>query len=80
MTRAFRFGISVDRPRPKSEWIALARRVERFGYNTLVMPDRFGPPLAIAPALVLAAHATTRLRVVSFVYDIEHLRATVSAG
>lgn len=33
------------------------------------MPDHFGPILAIAPALVLAAHASPRLRVGSFVYD-----------
>ena len=33
------------------------------------MPDHFGPRLAIAPALVLAAQATSRLRVGSLVYD-----------
>lgn len=69
MGRPFRFGVSVNQPRPKSEWIALAQRVERLGYDTLVMPDHFGPRFTIAPALVLAAHATTRLRVGSFVYD-----------
>jgi probable F420-dependent oxidoreductase len=34
-----------------------------------MMPDHFGPRFAIGPALVLAAEATTRLRVGSFVYD-----------
>jgi probable F420-dependent oxidoreductase len=33
------------------------------------MPDHFGPIFAIAPALVLAAQASSRLRVGSFVYD-----------
>lgn len=67
--RPFRFGVSVNRPRPKTEWVALARHVEQLGYDTLVMPDHFGPRFAIAPALVLAANATARLRVGSFVYD-----------
>ena len=69
MPRPFRFGVSVNRPRPKSEWIAFARRVEAMDYDALVMPDHFGPRLAIAPALVLAAEVTSRLRVGSFVYD-----------
>ena len=69
MTARFRFGVSVNRPRPKPEWIAIAQRAEQLGYDVLVMPDHFGPRFAIGPALVLAAHATTRLRVGSFVYD-----------
>src|SRR2546428_10915223 len=49
--------------------MAFARHVEDSGYQTLVMPDHFGPRFALAPALVLAAEATSRLRVGSFVYD-----------
>jgi alkanesulfonate monooxygenase SsuD/methylene tetrahydromethanopterin reductase-like flavin-dependent oxidoreductase (luciferase family) len=49
--------------------MAFARHVEESGYHTLVMPDHFGPRLALAPALVLAAEATSRLRVGSLVYD-----------
>jgi probable F420-dependent oxidoreductase len=49
--------------------MTFARRVESLGYDTLVMADHFGPRLAPAPALVLAAEATSRLRVGSFVYD-----------
>lgn len=49
--------------------MAFAQRVEALGFDSLSLPDHFGPRLAIAPALVLAAHATTRLRVGSFVYD-----------
>lgn len=65
----FRFGLSASRARPRSEWIALARRVESLGYDTLLMPDHFGPRFAAAPALVLAAEATERLRVGNLVYD-----------
>jgi probable F420-dependent oxidoreductase len=43
--------------------------VEALGYHTLVMPDHFGARFALAPALVLAAEATSRLRVGSLVYD-----------
>ena len=49
--------------------MAFARHVETLGYDTLLMPDHFGPRFAVAPALVLAAEATSRLRVGSLVYD-----------
>src|SRR5438270_13429731 len=49
--------------------MAFARRVEDTGYGTLKVSDHFGARPAIAPALVLAAEATSRLRVGSFVYD-----------
>ena len=67
--RPFRFAVSAKQPRPKSEWIGFARSVEASGFDTLLMPDHFGPRMAIGPALVLAAEATQRLRVGSFVYD-----------
>src|ERR1700737_5296517 len=49
--------------------MAFARRVEDSGFHTLVMPDHFGARFALAPALVLAAEATSKLRVGSLVYD-----------
>ncbi len=49
--------------------MGFARHVEGLGYDTLVMPDHFGARFALAPALVLAAEATSRLRVGSLVYD-----------
>ena len=49
--------------------MALARHIEALGFHTLVMPDHFGARFALAPALVLAAEATSRLRVGSLVYD-----------
>jgi probable F420-dependent oxidoreductase len=67
--RPFRFGLTVDAPRPKSEWMTLARRAENAGFHVLVMPDHFGARMAPAPALVLAAAATSQLRVGSFVYN-----------
>ena len=67
--RAFRFAVSASRPRPRSEWIEFARSVEAAGFDTLLMPDHLNGRMAIAPALVLAAQATSRMRVGSFVYD-----------
>ncbi|MEA2668898.1 MAG: hypothetical protein QOJ33_1832 [Chloroflexota bacterium] len=49
--------------------MAFARHVEDSGFHTLLMPDHFGPRFALAPALVLAAEATSTLRVGSLVYD-----------
>ena len=43
------------------------------------MPDHFGPRLAIAPALVLAAQATSPLRVGSLVYDNDFRHPAVLA-
>ncbi|HSO92900.1 MAG TPA: LLM class flavin-dependent oxidoreductase [Candidatus Dormibacteraeota bacterium] len=67
--RPFRFGVSANRPRPGAEWMALARRAEEVGFDSLLVSDHFGARMSIGPALVLAAHATERLRVGSFVYD-----------
>jgi probable F420-dependent oxidoreductase len=49
--------------------VAFAKQVEDRGFDTLLISDHFGARMAIAPALVLAAQATQRLRVGSFVYD-----------
>ena len=53
--------------------MAFARRVEDLAFDTLTISDHIGSPAgaraAIAPALVLAAEATSKLRVGSFVYD-----------
>jgi probable F420-dependent oxidoreductase len=77
--RPFRFGLSAVRPRPKDEWKALARRLEDAGFHTLVMPDHFGARMAPASALVLAAEATTRLRVGTLVYNNDFRHPAVLA-
>jgi probable F420-dependent oxidoreductase len=71
--------LSAKEPRLRAEWIAFARRLENLGYDRLLMPDHFGPRLAIAPALVLAAQATSRLRVGSLVYDNDFRHPAVLA-
>lgn len=49
--------------------MAFARSAEAAGFDTLLISDHFGPRMSAAPALVLAAQATERMRVGSFVYD-----------
>lgn len=71
--------MSAKQPRPRAAWIAFAQRLENLGYDRLVMPDHFGLRLTIAPALVLAAQATSRLRVGSLVYDNDFRHPAVLA-
>jgi len=63
--RPFRFGV-VATPTGGQAWLATARRVEELGYATLLMPDVAALPDPFA-ALAMAAGATTRLRVGTFV-------------
>ena len=65
--KAFRFGVVTAGHATRSSWIALAQRVEELGYSTLLVPDVLGTPLAALTALTVAAIATTKLRVGSFV-------------
>jgi probable F420-dependent oxidoreductase len=67
--RPFRFGVIVSQTCSKDEWIARARKAERLGYSTVLIPDHFGDQFSPVPALVAAAQATTSLRIGSFVFD-----------
>lgn len=64
--RPFRFGVVATPQGGPEQWIATARRVEQLGYSTLLMPDGI-QLLSPFPTLTLAAHATTALRVGTFV-------------
>jgi probable F420-dependent oxidoreductase len=66
--KAFRFGVVTGGHPTRSAWIALAQRIEELGYSTLFLPDVMGTPLATTTALAVAATATTKLRVGSFVF------------
>jgi len=66
--RAFRFGVISAGATSRSAWIALAQRIEELGYSSLLVPDNLGTPLAPTSALAMAASATTKLRVGSFVF------------
>jgi probable F420-dependent oxidoreductase len=63
----FRFGIMSSWAESGEGWLAFARRVEELGYSTLLVTDHLGRQLAPVPAMAVAATATTRLRVGSYV-------------
>lgn len=69
MHRPFRFGVVAANAASHTDWVTNARRVEELGYATLLIPDRTNVgSLAPAPALAVAASATTSLRVGSYVF------------
>jgi alkanesulfonate monooxygenase SsuD/methylene tetrahydromethanopterin reductase-like flavin-dependent oxidoreductase (luciferase family) len=65
MSATLRFGVMAT-PQNATQWRATAQRVEQLGFSTLVMPDGMQLPSPF-PALAVAAGATTRLRVGTFV-------------
>jgi probable F420-dependent oxidoreductase len=75
MPRPFRFGVVTAYAPSSVAWVATARKIEELGYSTLLMPDRINAGI-LAPfsALAIAAGATTRLRVGSYVFanDLRH--------
>jgi probable F420-dependent oxidoreductase len=72
--RPFRFGIQAASAPPGTSWPELARKVEDLGYSTLTVSDHLDDQLAITPALMAAADATTHLRLGSLTYcnDYRH--------
>ena len=79
MGRPFRFGVQASGADTRSAWVALARRVEGYGYSTLTMPDHLNEQLAPVPALMAAADATTTLRVGALVFDNDFKHPAVLA-
>jgi probable F420-dependent oxidoreductase len=65
--KVFRFGVVTAGHASRSSWITVAQRIEELGYSSLLVPDVLGTPLATLTALAVAATATTKLRVGSFV-------------
>src|SRR5579863_4765325 len=66
--KTFRFGVVTAGHPSRSAWIALAQHVEELGYSSLLLPDVLGTLLATLTALAVAATATTKLRVGSYVF------------
>ena len=73
MSHPFRFGVVAAYAPSHTAWITTARRAEELGYATLLMPDRANiGGLAPLTALAVAAEATTRLRIGSYVFCNEY--------
>jgi probable F420-dependent oxidoreductase len=78
--RPFRFGIQAASVPPGRSWPDLARQVEDLGYSTLTVSDHLDDQLAITPALMAAADATTHLRLGSLTYCNDYRHPVVLAA
>jgi probable F420-dependent oxidoreductase len=61
--RHFRLGVSIWHTGSRAELVEKARKIEALGYDTITFPDHLTDRVAPMPALVVAAEATTHLRV-----------------
>ncbi|MEV6879165.1 LLM class F420-dependent oxidoreductase [Amycolatopsis sp. NPDC051128] len=68
MTGDFRFGVNMVVPDSRAVWVEKCRKAEDLGFDVLSVADHLGmaPPF---PALVLAAEATERVKVNTFVLN-----------
>ncbi|MFG3116634.1 LLM class F420-dependent oxidoreductase [Streptomyces sp. NPDC048197] len=66
--RPFRFGVNMFASESRNEWIAKCRRAEELGFDVIGVADHLGFP-APFPAIVLAAEATERVRLSTFVLN-----------
>jgi probable F420-dependent oxidoreductase len=72
--------LQTSRADSAKEWRDKARKAEDLGYSSLHVPDHFvDSPLAVVPALAMAAEATTTLRVGSLVFDNDYRHPVVLA-
>jgi probable F420-dependent oxidoreductase len=90
--RPFRFGIQAFSATSRAAWRDVAKRTEDLGYAVLSLADHFigpgpaqestsHPPqeLAAVPAMVVAAEATTRLRLGCRVFCVDYRHPVVLA-
>ncbi|MGE7385237.1 LLM class F420-dependent oxidoreductase [Streptomyces sp. NPDC004126] len=66
--RPLRFGVNMFVPGSRHEWRAKCRRAEELGFDVVGVADHLGFP-APFPAMVLAAEATERVRLTTFVLN-----------
>lgn len=65
----FRFGVALTGAPSRQEWIDKVRRVEDLGYSSIQVPDHLFDQFSPALALLLAAEASSTLRLGTCVYD-----------
>ncbi|WP_431951839.1 LLM class F420-dependent oxidoreductase [Nocardia lijiangensis] len=66
--RPFRFGVNMVVPESRSRWIEKSRRAEELGFDVVGVADHLGLP-APFPAMIVAAEATDRVRLNTFVLN-----------
>lgn len=75
----FRFAVQLSLAASPDAWRAMARKIEDLGYSTLYIPDHLDDQWAPMIALVVAAEATTTLRVGTLVLDNDFRHPVVLA-
>lgn len=78
MTGEFRFGVNMVVPGSRAAWVEKCRKAEDLGYDVVSAADHLGmaPPF---PALVLAAEATSRVKVNTYVLNSAFYNPTLLA-
>ncbi|MEV0298453.1 LLM class F420-dependent oxidoreductase [Nocardia sp. NPDC050710] len=66
--REFRFGVNMVVPESRAAWVEKCRRAEELGFDVIGVADHLGMP-APFPAMILAAEATERVRLNTFVLN-----------
>jgi probable F420-dependent oxidoreductase len=66
--RPFRLGVALYVPGSRAEWVAKCRQAENLGYDVVGVVDHLGR-VAPVPALLLAAEATERIRLNTYVLN-----------
>lgn len=66
--RPFRFGVALYVPGSREEWVAKCRQAEDLGYDVVGVVDHLGRAAPV-PALLLAAEATERVRLNTYVLN-----------
>lgn len=66
--KPFRFGVVLFSATSRADWVGKCRAAESLGYDVLSVPDHLGLAAPL-PALVLAAEATRRPRVGTYVLN-----------
>jgi probable F420-dependent oxidoreductase len=74
----FRFGVNMTMPSSRASWVDKCRAAEELGYSTVAVPDHLGMPSPF-PALVLAAEATSRVRLGTLVVNSAFYNPTMLA-
>jgi probable F420-dependent oxidoreductase len=78
MSSPFRFGVNMFLTDSKASWIEKCRRAEQSGFDVIGVADHLGF-LAPLPAMLLAAEATERAQVNSFVLNTPFYNPTLLA-
>ncbi|MGV9673884.1 TIGR03621 family F420-dependent LLM class oxidoreductase [Nocardia sp. NPDC003482] len=68
MSDGFRFGVNMVASESRAEWIGKCRKAEALGYDVVGVADHLGLPAPV-PAMLLAAEATERVRLNTFVLN-----------